>query len=254
MSLSRTDAKMEIIPNWRDWLRSVPKISFGRARLRRAETIHARRRTARQNLSLPKESLQTRVHAFTLIELLVVIVIIAILMGLAFPVFQGIQNQAKKVQAKNDLMQIVTAVNAFYTEYGKYPTTANSDATATYGSSNPNNALFNELRGVVYALNTRQIVFLSPPEAKDPANPRNGIAGLTSSKVGQYFDPWGTAYFVSIDWDYDNQVSNPYTADTGAGAAQIRTGVLVWSLGKDQKGGTASKTSTDSNDDIISWQ
>jgi prepilin-type N-terminal cleavage/methylation domain-containing protein len=34
--------------------------------------------------------------AFTLIELLVVIVIIAVLMGLVFPVFQGVQNQAKK--------------------------------------------------------------------------------------------------------------------------------------------------------------
>ena len=62
-----------------------------------------------------------RAAAFTLIELLVVIVIIAVLMGLAFPVFSSIQNQAKKTQAKNDLTQIVTAVNAFYTEYGKYP-------------------------------------------------------------------------------------------------------------------------------------
>jgi prepilin-type N-terminal cleavage/methylation domain-containing protein len=195
-------------------------------------------------------------RAFTLIELLVVIVIIAVLMGIAFPVFSSIQNQAKKTQAKNDLTQIVTAVNAFYTEYGKYPlpSTANSDAAATYGSSNSNKALFDELRGISNALNTRQIVFISPAEAKDPANPRNGIAGTTSPKAGQYFDPWGTAYSISIDWDYDNQVTNPYTADTGAGAAQIRQGVIAWSLGKDQKGGTAAKTSTDSNDDVISWQ
>src|SRR5712671_3797851 len=84
-----------------------------------------------------------RAAAFTLIELLVVIVIIAVLMGLAFPVFSSIQNQAKKTQAKNDLTQIVTAVNAFYTEYGKYPlpSSATSDAGATYGSSNSNKAL-----------------------------------------------------------------------------------------------------------------
>ena len=61
--------------------------------------------------------------AFTLIELLVVITIIAVLMGLAFPAFQGVQNQAKRTQARNDLMQIVTAVNAYYTEYGRYPLT-----------------------------------------------------------------------------------------------------------------------------------
>ena len=266
--------------------RSVPQGSSGRARLRRAATLHAQGRTllpirgahapsrarfgASQKHSARKKSalagarsparearaLPRQEPAFTLIELLVVIVIIAILMGLAFPVFQGIQNQAKKVQAKNDLMQIVTAVNAFYTEYGKYPLPAgvNSDASATFGSANPNKVLFDELRGITNTLNTRQIVFISPPEAKDPASPRSGVAGSASSKAGQYFDPWGTAYFVSIDWDYDNQVLNPYTADTGAGAAQIRTGVLAWSLGKDQKGGTAAKTSTDSNDDIISWQ
>src|SRR5712692_4222163 len=59
--------------------------------------------------------------AFTLIELLVVIAIIIILIGFLFPAFRGVQDQAKRTQAKNDLTQIVTAVNAFYTEYGRYP-------------------------------------------------------------------------------------------------------------------------------------
>jgi prepilin-type N-terminal cleavage/methylation domain-containing protein len=198
-------------------------------------------------------------RAFTLIELLVVIVIIAVLAGLAFPVFQSVQNSAKKTQAKNDVTQIVTAVNAFYTEYGKYPlpSTANSDATATYGPppSNSNKTLFDELRAITgNTLNTRQIVFISPAEAKDPAAPKNGIAGSTSASAGQYFDPWGKAYWVSIDWDYDNQVTNPYTADTGAGSAQIRQGVLSWSLGKDLAGGSGAKNSSTSNDDVISWQ
>src|ERR1041384_6644593 len=88
-----------------------------------------------------------RVHAFTLIELLVVIVIIAVPAGIAFPVFQSIQNSAKKTQAKNDVTQIVTAVNAFYTEYGKYPTVEKNDVDATYGPNDKNsNAVFNELR------------------------------------------------------------------------------------------------------------
>ena len=55
-----------------------------------------------------------RSHAFTLIELLVVITIIVVLMGLLFPAFRGVQDQAKRTQAKNDLTQIVTAVNAYY--------------------------------------------------------------------------------------------------------------------------------------------
>ncbi len=47
---------------------------------------------------------QRRSHrAFTLIELLVVIAIIAILIGLLFPAFKAVQNQARQTQAKNDL-------------------------------------------------------------------------------------------------------------------------------------------------------
>ncbi len=64
-------------------------------------------------------------NAFTLIELLVVIAIIAILVGLLFPAFKAVQNQARQTQAKNDLTQIVNAVNAFYTDYGKYPMRTN---------------------------------------------------------------------------------------------------------------------------------
>src|SRR5204862_7171125 len=87
-------------------------------------------------------------RAFTLIELLVVIAIITILIGLLFPAYRAVQNQARQTQAKNDLTQIVTAVNAFYTEYGKYPidTTVKGPGDATY--STDNNALFNVLRGV----------------------------------------------------------------------------------------------------------
>src|SRR2546428_1906038 len=52
----------------------------------------------------PQSAIRNRqIIAFTLIELLVVIVIIAVLMGLAFPVFQGVQNQAKRTQTKSDL-------------------------------------------------------------------------------------------------------------------------------------------------------
>src|SRR5437868_12967047 len=65
--------------------------------------------------------------AFTLIELLVVIAIIAILIGLLFPAFRAVQDQAKRTQAKNDLTQIVNAVNAFYTDYGKYPIATNDN-------------------------------------------------------------------------------------------------------------------------------
>jgi prepilin-type N-terminal cleavage/methylation domain-containing protein len=196
--------------------------------------------------------------AFTLIELLVVIAIIAVLIGLLFPTFQGIQNSAKKTQAKNDLTQIVTAVNAFYTEYGKYPATgAVATGDTTYGATTTNDNLFNTLRGLTGAAavadNPRGIVFLSPPDAKDVTNPRSGIASSSSSFVGQYFDPWGTPYLIRVDTDYDNQIQNPYSSNAG-NTPSLRNGVIAWSKGKNKTGGSVDKNSVDSKDDVISWQ
>ena len=39
----------------------------------------------------------------------------------ALPSFQRGAKPGQKTQAKNDLTQIVNAVNAYYTDYGKYP-------------------------------------------------------------------------------------------------------------------------------------
>lgn len=206
--------------------------------------------------------------AFTLIELLVVIAIIAILIGLAFPAFRGVQDQAKKAQAKNDLTQIVTAVNAFYTEYGRYPTASTVDVTLGPGG-NPatNETLFAELRACTgttgscpnaATLNTRQIVFVSPPDVKDSSNPRSGI-GTASANKGQYFDPWGSNYAITVDGNYNNITRAPSytdlqsgysTATDGSGDVGPRQGVIAWSLGKDRTVGTSFTNS----DDVISWQ
>jgi prepilin-type N-terminal cleavage/methylation domain-containing protein len=202
-------------------------------------------------------------RAFTLIELLVVIAIIAILIGLLFPAFSAVQNQAKRTQAKNDLTQIVNAVNGFYTDYGKYPLAAGTTTDTIYGpgGSSTNDSLFNALRGVEAVsptmLNPRKIVFINPPYVKDPASPRSGIGTPTGTGPGQYYDPWGTPYAVEIDGNYDNQIPNPYTADTGAGPGTLTVGVIAWSLGKDGLGGSGAKTATPpgpSDDDVISWQ
>ncbi|MEY2565234.1 MAG: ral secretion pathway protein [Verrucomicrobiota bacterium] len=223
-------------------------------------------------------SSRPRLAAFTLIELLVVIAIIAVLAAFLFPAFQGMTNRAKTTQAKSDLMQIVTAVNAYYTEYGKYPipTTVTTDTALSRTDD-----LFYTLRAVNPGsgansgdvANPRKIVFLSPADAKDTARPRSGIAaadvtvnGVTITK-GEFIDPWGTPYKVAIDGDYDNQINpNPYGATGGAGSDPIRAGVIAWSLGKngqlgggsalnsafDKEGGTANIYT--GSGDVISWQ
>jgi prepilin-type N-terminal cleavage/methylation domain-containing protein len=207
----------------------------------------------------------TRPRAFTLIELLVVIAIIAILVGLLFPAFKAVQSQAKQTQAKNDLTQIVNAVNAFYTDYGKYPILQTVDTTfGPGGNPTTNQTLLTELRGCTAAagscpaaatINTRQIVFISPPDVKNSASPRSGIGttGGAGGNIGQYFDPWGTNYVIKIDGDYSNQVANPYTANAGA-TPNLQLGVIAWSLGMDAAGGSGDKNASTAADDVISWQ
>lgn len=222
-------------------------------------------RTARLPFSIrPMRPPPVHTRAFTLIELLVVIAIIAILVGLLFPAFKAVQNQARQTQAKNDLTQIVNAVNAFYTDYGKYPVSTISDTTfGPGGSPTTNETLFTELRGcpnpptgscpAAATINTRQIVFISPPDVKNSANPQSGI-GIAVANKGRYFDPWGSNYVIRIDGDYNNQVTNPYTAN--AGATPLSIGVIALSLGADQSGGvgSADKNAGTGSDDVISWQ
>jgi prepilin-type N-terminal cleavage/methylation domain-containing protein len=196
-------------------------------------------------------------EAFTLIELLVVIAIIAVLIGLLFPAFRAVQNQAKQTQAKNDLTQIVNAVNAYYTDYGKYPIAA-PGSDVTFAANN--NTLFDVLRNMTgttpgNTLNPRAILFIQPPAAKDQNNPKSGI----KTSTGVWYDPWGLPYNVAIDANYNNIVRAPnytdlaatyVTATDGSGDVGVGTGVISWSLGSDGQQATIYKGS----DDVISWQ
>ena len=190
-------------------------------------------------------------EAFTLLELMVVIAIVVVLAGLLFPAVQSVLERAKKVQAKNDLTQIVTAVNAYYTEYGKYPIATDDNPLDSTKTAD----LFYTLRAIPSgansgnAANARQIVFISPAEDTTQTSPKGKIGS-----DGQFHDPWGTAYGISIDADYDSQVPNPYTPNAGAGPDQIRQGVIAWSVGKDAGIGNKGDKNFTGSDDMISWQ
>jgi len=190
-----------------------------------------------------------RSSAFTLIELLVVIAIIAILIGLLFPAFRAVQNQAKQTQAKNDLTQIVNAVNAYYTDYGKYPLATDDSIIAD------NHLLMNVLRAQDAINNPRQIVFINPPYVKnDTAGQRRSGVSPTDA---QYYDPFGTPYKIRIDGDYNNQLANPYSLN--AGPTTLAIGVIAWSFGTDGQSGSVPGPAADKNlgnaaDDVISWQ
>src|SRR5437868_1384333 len=155
--------------------------------------------------------------AFTLIEMIVVMLIIFTLAGLVMTGASSLIDRAKKVQAKNDVTQLVNAVNAYYTEYGKYPMVdANQGTDKLYGKSGTapgNEDLCNVLRALAMGvnagdvLNARKIVFLS---GKDSSRARSGFvtAAITDTQgnpinIGAFVDPYGNAYIVAIDGNYD---------------------------------------------------
>lgn len=192
---------------------------------------------------------------FTLIELLTVIAIIAILMALLFPALKGVQEQAKRAQAKTTIVSIITAARGYYTEYGKQPI-PNGDGTSdkTYLYSDTSIAqLYNILRSKdgdgnsSYVNNPRQIVFLQGKDARNFTTPKTATDGFAND--GVLYDPWGYSYEVILDGDYDGMIANPYGSNN-AGASTLQQDVIALSIGKDGKLNTDYKGS----DDVISWQ
>jgi prepilin-type N-terminal cleavage/methylation domain-containing protein len=196
---------------------------------------------------------------YSLIELMTVITIIAVLASLIVAVIGSAKESARRVRAKSDLSHIVTAIKAYYTEYGVYPVRpdqAGSEVTFAIDNSD----LFQTLRAIPEGanaqrqLNPRGIVFLDVPLAHDPVKPRSGIAH------GCWYDPWGPqsdkpesgVYHIRIDTADTNRVTNPYPGgDPDEGEATVGStlnlGVIAWSLGK---GGVQTY---ELRDQVISW-
>jgi len=166
-------------------------------------------------MATPKMTLKN-LRAFTLIELLVVIAIIAILAGLLFPAAQSALNSAKKTTAKNQIVQIATAITAYETEYGCLPT--NSPNPGTIGP-----ALVSILTGSDTNNNPRAISFI------DTAAWKLGKGGTNASG---FLDPWSNVYSVNLDTGYSNSLQLP-TQTTLGGAVTTNTiskHIGVWTV------------------------
>ena len=226
---------------------------------------------------------------FTLVELLVVIGIIVILMSLLLTAIPAVKEASRKLEAKNMVNQITVAASAYYTEYAKFPPLTEPDQpppaadedqwvgdpamTATHN----NNALFFTLRNIAKgpnkenATNPRRVVFFEGKSAvvSSAGKPRSGFfdrsaTGSTPPPTEEscLYDPWGKQYGVILDTTGDDRIDMEgiYTDFQGASESgkAPRKKVGAWAMGKDEALGKAGdksfRTSTETSDDVISWE
>lgn len=189
-------------------------------------------------------------------ELLVVMTIIAILMGILLPVGHQVNKQTRKTMALKTGTELRSAMMNYYSEYKRFPTgdvlksTSSSGGgdieVETDGSSGlvagliamPDNDTAREI-------NPRRILFFTTRKAKTP---KSGGVWQDGSSV-QLNDPWGTAYRVLWDANYDNVIKVP--SRDGSGTEDLYAGVAVWSYGPDKAEGKGEGSSK--NDDIHAY-
>jgi prepilin-type N-terminal cleavage/methylation domain-containing protein len=151
--------------------------------------------------------------AFTLIELLIVIAIIAVLASLALPAMGNALNSAKKTTAKNQAVQIATAITAYETEYGRLPPFSGTNLTATNISM---------LLASDTGNNPRGINFIEASTWK---------AGKGGTNGNGFCDPFDSTnvYQVAIDTNYTNSILVPADA-TNTSFTNITKHIGVWTI------------------------
>jgi prepilin-type N-terminal cleavage/methylation domain-containing protein len=190
---------------------------------------------------MKNKSVTARRHraGFTLVELLVVIAIIGILAGMLLPVLASVKKQALITKAKTEMADLVNAINAYDTEYGRFPMikpeqaiAGSSDFTtglvfghgfkgddASYSYDNNSNVVAvlmdlekypngNTTSNNAHVYNPKQTKFLTAKISgydyvpNDPT-PLGGV-----DNTGVYRDPWGNPYVITVDASYDDQCSD----------------------------------------------
>lgn len=148
-------------------------------------------------------------QGFTLIELLVVVAIIGLLAGLIFPAVTGVLKKSKSATAQTEVKSIESALNAFFSDYGRFPKD-NGSADKIYGGAGENKDVIKALRGLDNILNPRRINYLEVAEK--------------SLDEDNMIDPWGNRYYIAVNTDFNSTLAiNSDLLKTNLSARNIAT-------------------------------
>ncbi|MCX7008406.1 MAG: hypothetical protein NTY53_14350, partial [Kiritimatiellaeota bacterium] len=194
--------------------------------------------------------------------------------GLLLPAVIGGIKKADITQAQTECKLIAAAMNAYRSDYGKwpaeYPGRATSkaaywdyaDVISTLRGSNKTGTVQDQLglSGNNWAnQNPKQRIYLQVSERSIVTN-TSGTAGTYSGSIaandypyaataGMLADPWGNKYVVLPDWDMDGEIKG---AD---GETSIRASVAVWSWGPNPTPGPNGTLESPTNTTHIrSWR
>jgi prepilin-type N-terminal cleavage/methylation domain-containing protein len=150
--------------------------------------------------------------AFTLVELLVVISIIGLLAGLAVPAINGAMKSAKKAEVAAVAQSIRTAIIAWNSEYGTWPT---NNLTASGTSFTTDNNFLGMMTTSTNTNNPRGIIFLEVP-----AKFTNSTGIVTPTG---YIKGSNAVFRFAVDAAGSGTISN-----VGFENTNLRTAVAVW--------------------------
>jgi prepilin-type N-terminal cleavage/methylation domain-containing protein len=116
-------------------------------------------------------SLKNKSKGFTIVELLIVIVVIGILATLVIVTFTGIQQKARNSQRQTDINAVDSHVEAFYAQYGFYPSQADLATTS---------------------FQTTYLKGLDPEALRDPKQATGGTIGVAAGTAQYSYVAAGT--------------------------------------------------------------